>query len=51
MENEADTSVFESFILESTPADAKGLDFELIETYDRGLAYYYESGRLKFRLI
>lgn len=51
MENESLPNEYQSFILESTPQDSKGLDFELVETYDRGLPFYYESGRLKFRLI
>lgn len=51
MPNESDVSTYQEFILESTPSDSKGLDFDLIETYDKGLPYYYESGKLKFRLI
>lgn len=51
MKNENDTTDFQSFILESTESDSKGLDYDLIETYDKGLPYYYKSGKLKFRLI
>lgn len=51
MKNENDPSEFQSFILESTEVDSKGLDYDLIETYDKGLPYYYKSGKLKFRLI
>jgi len=47
---ENETSVFETFILESTEQDSKGLDYELIELYDRNLPDYYRSGVLKFRL-
>jgi hypothetical protein len=51
MENENDVSTFQVFILESTEADSKGLDFDIVELYDRGLAEYFKSGVLKFRLL
>lgn len=51
MKIENDPSTYQQFVLESTPSDSKGLDYDLIEMYDRGLAYYYRSGTLKFRLI
>jgi len=51
IKNENDPSTFQTFVLESTPTDSKGLDYDLIEMYDRGLAQYYRSGVLKFRLI
>lgn len=51
IKNENDPSAFQNLILESTPTDSKGLDYDLIEMYDRGLAQYYRSGTLKFRLI
>jgi hypothetical protein len=44
-------ATFQTFILESTDADPKGLDYSLIELYDRDLAEYFRSGNLKFRLI
>lgn len=47
---ENDPSTFQTLVLESTPSDSKGLDYDLIEMYDRGLAQYYRSGVLKFRL-
>ncbi len=50
IKNENDPSTFQTFVLESTPTDQKGLDYDLIEMYDRGLAQYYRSGVLKFRL-
>ena len=50
IKNEIDPSTFQTFVLESTPTDSKGLDYDLIEMYDRGLAQYYRSGVLKFRL-
>lgn len=42
---------YETFILESTELDTKGLDYELIELYDKGLPEYFRSGVLKFRLM
>lgn len=51
MKIENDPSTYQQLVLESTPTDSKGLDYDLIEMYDRGLAYYYRSGTLKFRLI
>jgi hypothetical protein len=48
-ENNSDS--FQTFILESTAADSKGLDYDLIEIYDRGLPDYFRSGLLKFKLI
>jgi hypothetical protein len=51
MKTENDPSTYQQLVLESTPTDSKGLDYDLIEMYDRGLAYYYRSGTLKFRLI
>lgn len=51
MKLESDVSTYQEFILESTPVDSKGLDYDLIEMYDRGLAQYYRSGVLKFRLL
>lgn len=50
IKNENDPSTFQTLVLESTPSDSKGLDYDLIEMYDRGLAQYYRSGVLKFRL-
>lgn len=51
MKDEDDPDTYQSFILESTENDSKGLDYDLIELYDRGLAYYFRSGKLKFRLL
>jgi hypothetical protein len=42
---------FQTFILESTETDPKGLDFELVELYDRGFPECFRSGILKFRLM
>jgi hypothetical protein len=51
MINEANSEEFQKFTLESTEQDSKGLDYELIELYDRSLPLYYRSGKLKFRLM
>jgi hypothetical protein len=51
MKNEGDVFSFQKFILESTPTDSKGLDYDLIETYGIGLPFYYKIGPLKFKLI
>lgn len=51
MIDEADVETSLDFILESTEQDSKGLDYDLIEEYDRGLPDYFRSGRLTFRLI
>lgn len=51
IKNENSPDSFQQLVLESTPSDSKGLDYDLIEMYDRGLAQYYRSGVLKFRLI
>lgn len=51
MIDESKVNEFQTFILESTEQDAKGLDYELVELYDRSLPLYYRSGKLKFRLM
>jgi hypothetical protein len=51
MKDENTVATFQTLILESTEADSKGLDYDIIEMYDRGLPYYYRSGKLKFRLV
>jgi hypothetical protein len=44
-------NVFTRCILESTTADKNGTGFTLNELYGRGLANYYETGKLSFRRI
>lgn len=51
MIDESKPDEYQTFILESTEQDSKGLDYELIELYDRSLPLYYRSGKLKFRLM
>lgn len=51
MKDESKPSEFMILELESTPSDSKGLDYDLLEMYDRGLAYYYRIGVLKFKLL
>ena len=46
-----DLEISEDFILESTEKDQKGLDYELIELYDRGWPECFRSGKLTFRLV
>lgn len=50
MKDESDVSVFQKLILESTEVDPKGLDYDLIELYDKGFPNFFRSGKLKFRL-
>lgn len=51
MADRNDPATFESVLLESTPFDPNGVGFELKEYYDKGLPYYFETGRLTFRVI
>lgn len=51
MVDENNVANYETFILETTDQDSKGLDYELIELYDRGLPEYFRSGILKFKLL
>lgn len=44
-------STYQEFLLESSETDSKGLNYEIIELYDIGLADYYRSGKLTFRLL
>jgi acylphosphatase len=51
MKDESVLTTYEAFILESTESDQNGLNYDLIELYDRGLSYYFRSGILKFKRI
>jgi len=51
MPDSTDVESFQVLTLESTEQSTDGLNYELIELYDRGLAEYYRSGKLKFRLM
>ena len=51
MIDENKVNEYQVFLLESTELDSKGMDYELIELYDRSLPLYYRSGKLKFRLL
>jgi hypothetical protein len=42
---------FEQLILESTPTSPDGVGFELIETFARGLPFFYEIKSLVFRSV
>jgi hypothetical protein len=50
IKDESKVDVYREYILESTPTDSKGLDFELTEEYAKGLPNYWNSGILTFRL-
>jgi hypothetical protein len=42
---------FEKMILESTPESQNGVGYRLKEMYDKGLPGYFQSGKLKFRVV
>lgn len=45
-----DSIIFEKLILESTPEARDGTGYRLNELFNRGLAGYYETGKLVFRV-
>lgn len=47
----SDPSVFDKVLLDSTANDGNGLGYKLQEQYGRGLAGYFETGLLKFRIL
>lgn len=49
--DKTDENTFTKCILESTPESRDGINFTLKELYSRGLANYYETGRLRFRKL
>jgi hypothetical protein len=51
MADQSNVDTYEVFILESTEDSSDGTGYRLIEEYDRGLAGYYRSGKLKFRVF
>jgi len=44
-------NTFKKVLLESTTQDKKGIGFRLYELYGRGLPNYYETKKLKWRLL
>ena len=50
MKDETDRSTYQTIILESTPLSRTGTGYKLNELYGRGLAGYFETGTLKWRL-
>lgn len=49
---DADTpATFQTLILESTSSSPNGTGYKLDEQYERGLAGFYETGKLKMRVI
>jgi len=51
MEDEADPTKLYRLRLDKTPQSSDGFEHEPVEKYDVGLPYYYESGKLEFRVI
>jgi hypothetical protein len=47
----SDTATYTDMILESTEQNSKGTGYRLREMYDRGLPGYFQTGKLKFRVI
>lgn len=50
MKNATDRQTYQTIILESTPLSKSGTGYKLNELYSRGLAGYFETGDLKWRL-
>jgi len=44
-------TVFDSIILESTEEESNGTGYRLKELYTKNLPYYFETGKLVFRLV
>ena len=44
-------STYETMILESTPESQNGTGYRLKEMYDTGCAGYFQTGRLRFRVV
>lgn len=44
-------ATFQTFILETTPTSSSGTGYKLDEQYERNLPGFFETGRLKLRLI
>jgi hypothetical protein len=51
MADSASPSTFQTVMLETTPESDKGVSYKLKEMYDRGLPGYFQSGKLKFRVL
>lgn len=51
MQDAATPSTFEKVILESTTESSNGTGYRLKEMYDRGLVGYFETGKLKLRVV
>lgn len=51
MPDVSDANTYETVILESTPESATGVGYRLREMYDKGLPGYYETGKLKLRVL
>jgi hypothetical protein len=51
MPDSATTSTFDNVILESTEQSSKGVGYKLKELYDQNLPGYYQTGKLRFRVV
>lgn len=51
MPDRNDVNTYYKVLLESTPASGDGVSYRLQELYSRGLIEYYETGKLRLRLI
>jgi len=51
MEDVATPGTFEKLILLNTPQSSDGVDYELKELFSMGLAEYYETGKLTYRVV
>lgn len=50
MPDETDRNTYYTILLEKTPTSSTGTGYQLKELYGRGLAGYFETGKLKWRL-
>ena len=51
MPDESNLANYFTVLLESTEEDRNGTGYRLKEMYSKGLPYYYETGKLVFRLV
>lgn len=49
MPSSSNKNTFNTIVLESTPTSSSGTGYKLRELYSRGLAGFFETGKLKFR--
>lgn len=51
MPDKSSFNTYDTLILENTEENSKGVGYRLKEMYDRNLPGYYQTGRLKFRVV